>query len=279
MHTGEAVTGSERKRPVKDIIISVISREWPITAKRIYNRVKGQGLSVTYQAVHKAIKELTAEGTLIKEDKEYSIKPDWIKQNKRFYEELERMMMVGKNISIEEILSNDITEISFGNVYEFFSFTLDILEKIVEKSEQKLCVNEVHNMYWALSGSKKEQEQFRKILSLHPKTYFLCRGDTFADRMLAKFYEQFGAKVKTGFECARNNDIMAGGGYVLQIFFEKKTRDQIHKLYSNINESMQDLNRIYDQLFSIKTRINVIVKKDPELASEIIENVVKQFEK
>ena len=58
-------------KSVKDCIISILSAEWPLSAKKIYNRIKSGGAEVSYQAVHKALKELSGKGILEKEDKGY----------------------------------------------------------------------------------------------------------------------------------------------------------------------------------------------------------------
>ena len=266
------------KPTAKSVIISILANEWPLSVKRIYNKSRKMNVNMTYQAIHKAIMLMLVEEIIIRSGRDYSINPEWVKRNKYFYEELEMSRIMGKRMAIEEIMNRSLTEVVFDNLYDFYAFTLSVLEKIVERSTGKVCVNEVYHMYWTLTGSKREQEQFKKILSLHPKTYFLCRGDTFVDDMLAKFYGQFGAMVKMGEKCAENNDIMAGGGYVIQVFFDKMLKERLDGLYGTINEKAENLVELHKHLFSEKTLIKVIIKKDPELAGEIIDNVLKRFE-
>jgi len=270
-----------KPKSVKDAVISVLSHEWPLTAKKIYNIIrKTHSLSVSYQAVHKVLAEMVRDGTLAKDGKEYSISPEWIERNKKFYEELRLKIESSGKPTIEEALSSSLTEMHFDNLYEFYSFILTAIERIVEMSKGQHCGNEMSHMYWALASSKKEQEQFKRIFQLYPRSYFICRGDTFADRMLAKFYEGFGAKVRTGVDCARNCDVMVGGGYVIQIFFDRKLKAELDKLYESVNDiNTANMSQLYNQIFDKKVRVNVIIKRDQDLAGEIIENVVRCFDK
>ncbi len=62
------------KNSVKDDIFSILSEEPHLSAKEIHTRVKRkQGKDVTYQAVHKTIKQLLNQNILIKNEKDYRI--------------------------------------------------------------------------------------------------------------------------------------------------------------------------------------------------------------
>jgi len=268
----------KKTKNVKAIIISILSREWPLTARKIYNNVRKDGCSVTYQAVHKVLINLTDDGITLKEGKEYSLNPEWIKNTKKFYEKLEFKMENRQRLSVDDALKGDLVEILFENLFEFYSFALDLIEKIVEKSKGESCGNEVYHMYWALAGSKSQQGQFKKILQMHPNTYFVCRGNTFADKMLAKFYESNGSKVKLGIDCANICDTMAGGGFVIQIFFSKTLKEELDSIYENISDiNSENLAKLYNHIFDKKVEVRVIIKKDFTIATEIIEGIKKRF--
>jgi len=50
-----------KPKNVKDAVIAVLTNEWPLTARKIYNKTKNMSLNVSYQAVHKAVSELALE--------------------------------------------------------------------------------------------------------------------------------------------------------------------------------------------------------------------------
>lgn len=73
--------GKIKKRSVRETIISILSREFPLSIKKIYNKVKKEyNLNVTYQAVFKIIKEMIEDNILEKFDKEYKLNISWIKE-------------------------------------------------------------------------------------------------------------------------------------------------------------------------------------------------------
>lgn len=73
--------GNTKKRGTREAIISILSREFPLSIKKIYNQVKKEYHSeLTYQAVFKLVKEMMQDNILEKSDKEYKLNINWIKQ-------------------------------------------------------------------------------------------------------------------------------------------------------------------------------------------------------
>ena len=77
--TSESLYLNEKGKTVKAIIVQIISREWPLKTKQLHQLLKKEhGMSVTYQAVHKAANQLVQEGVLRKEEKGYQMDEKWI---------------------------------------------------------------------------------------------------------------------------------------------------------------------------------------------------------
>jgi|WetSurMetagenome_2_1015567.scaffolds.fasta_scaffold175982_2 hypoxanthine phosphoribosyltransferase len=73
--------GRIKKRSVREAIISILSREFPLSIKKVYNKVKKEyHLDVTYQAVFNIIKDMTDDQVIEKLDREYKLNMNWIKQ-------------------------------------------------------------------------------------------------------------------------------------------------------------------------------------------------------
>lgn len=73
--------GKTKKRNVRECVISVLSRHFPLSIRKIYHHVKKDyHLEVTYQAVFKLMKEMVDDGILEKSDMEYKLNIEWIKQ-------------------------------------------------------------------------------------------------------------------------------------------------------------------------------------------------------
>src|SRR3989344_5021868 len=68
----------------KDFILAILSKEFPLTSKQIFNKVKLESKKqISYQAVHKVLQEMVLSGILSKENALYQINSNWINQMKK----------------------------------------------------------------------------------------------------------------------------------------------------------------------------------------------------
>src|SRR3989344_4852712 len=75
----------------RDALISALSKRWPLTAKELCAEVKrNYGVTVTYQAVHKLLQQLVSDGILILQDGTYRIDLNWIRNLRKFTEDIEQ---------------------------------------------------------------------------------------------------------------------------------------------------------------------------------------------
>ena len=71
----------------KEKIIQLLSENWPLTGKEVYNRLMHEySHEITYQGVHKALAELSEENIVEKNGSKYLLNHDWIDTNKKFFE-------------------------------------------------------------------------------------------------------------------------------------------------------------------------------------------------
>ncbi len=229
-----------KPKTVKDTVIGVLSREWPLTARKIYNKVrKTYGLDVTYQAVHKALIEMLEENVLMREGRDYSISIEWVRNNKQFYERLEAKREGSGHPTPEDIFNEEVTKLEFENLYDYYSHILEFSwyiaatpDPITHRIEGPVSA-QLYHIFWILAATKNQEEGLRYIMKLSPESYFVCKGDTTTDRLLAKYFESLGANVKTGVKCAELCDILAGGGIVIQTYFTRSLKRELDTLYKN----------------------------------------------
>ncbi|RLG18217.1 hypothetical protein DRN67_04390 [Candidatus Micrarchaeota archaeon] len=68
-------------RELRDSILSILARDWPLSAREVYSQVrKTHKLSVTYQGVHKSLRQMVSEGVLLAEDGKYLVNVKWARQ-------------------------------------------------------------------------------------------------------------------------------------------------------------------------------------------------------
>ena len=70
-----------RNVSVKEVVIRILSEEWPLSVKQIYERAKRMhAVECTYQAVFKHVKELSDKGILEREGHYYTINVEWLRR-------------------------------------------------------------------------------------------------------------------------------------------------------------------------------------------------------
>ena len=62
---------------VKDQVFNLLSREWPLSARKIFYELKN-GNNLTYQAVYKALQELIEKNIVKKQDQQYFVNIEWV---------------------------------------------------------------------------------------------------------------------------------------------------------------------------------------------------------
>ncbi len=80
----------KKQADTRDHIVSILMENWPLTTKTIYTLLtKRHGQSLTYQAVHKTVKQLLQQGIVVQHNKKYYLNSEWIQQVKKFVNNFE----------------------------------------------------------------------------------------------------------------------------------------------------------------------------------------------
>ena len=66
------------RRDLRHRIISVLAEKWPLKAKQVYKLVERGSPGITYQGVHKALKQLVEEGAVSEREEGYELSMGWV---------------------------------------------------------------------------------------------------------------------------------------------------------------------------------------------------------
>jgi len=132
----------------KDMAISLLCKDWPMSIKQIYNQTKkAYPNNVTYQAVFKSVKSLFNDGILVKNGVSYSISKQWLDKTSRFIKQ------ISDRISNNQINLDKFKDYSFMNrtleLFEFNSF--NELFKFLRRFEFDYVLNNkmlLHSIGW-----------------------------------------------------------------------------------------------------------------------------------
>jgi len=76
------------KDSTKFEIVEMLSERFPVSLPYIYDKI-GLKKGISYQAIHKAVKQLTKQGILEKNSIGFQINAKWINELKKFVTKLE----------------------------------------------------------------------------------------------------------------------------------------------------------------------------------------------
>lgn len=285
MPTSVIIPTLGKPKTVKDAVISILSTEWPLTTRKIYSKVKNMDLDVSYQAIYKALNEFVTESIVKKTGSEYQLNEDWIEKIKEFGNELESLYKGKETESLEKVINIGYQSFSFETVFDLYKFILDALVFFQNyyRHQQPKNPGIVHfsHMWWALVGSVREQENFKKAASWDGGVYLICSGNTYADKLLAKFYTGVkGAdiKIKLDTNCANDYETFIVEDCLIQVYLSNKIKRVFESTYKNFKHgSSSSFGKFYEDILFKKTEINVIINKNPRVAELIRNKTLKHF--
>jgi len=257
----------------KKNIIFLLSQEWPLGVKEIHSKLERQGITVSYQAVHKAVGELVDQGILGKRGSEFQLNEDWIQSNKQFFEKL------GKDY--ENKAFTDLEKpiyLSFDSLQALQKFLANDFYVKYPNPERKNCACVWKHAYFSVGATEREINNLRKFLTL-TRHYALTKYDTALDRFFSDFFTKLGKECYTNVRIPVKNDTFVQGDFVCQIFFPEEILSEWHKIYSKYSKLDE---KTLDELFKLigkKTEINVLIVKNASFADKIRKDCERIIEK
>lgn len=263
-------TSLMRQSSTKGQIIHILSEEPALTVKEIYNRAVRQfSYSGSYQAVHKAVKELILEGVLQKTGAKINISYGWARKAGDFSKKLESSFREKGN---EESISN----FTFGSYIEFGKFIVNSFLGY-PNPEKKDCLCFWKHAY-PLAGVSQEEHELMKQKFHETTHYAVCNSDTFLDRMTQDYVSKLGKKAVTG-RISTRLDTFVTGDYVMQAYFPPEFENEFEELYRKTkSEKDLDMQRLFE--FGCKKHeIKAVIFKNKGLADKLRQEAKGLFEK
>ncbi|MFH0973527.1 MAG: hypothetical protein V1817_01935 [Candidatus Micrarchaeota archaeon] len=256
------------------LIVKTLSEKQPLSAKQIHAHIKAGGASFSYQAVHKALQKLEREGVAEKTGRLYSLSRDWLGSLKRFAESSQPAST--KDILVQSELRPQ--SLQFSTLIELAVFLLDAFEEISGKTKKRGVARWKHT--WpGIFFSKEDYKKLNTVFScIH--CFVLVEGNTFADKLLGKYYEKSGTKMKYGVPCASECDVVVEDDYVFYVHFPPEIKRIFDSLYrGNIRASGLSLKELFSFFHDFKAPINLVIVKNAAVAEQIREETLKYFKK
>lgn len=264
---------TKESKGIKDLIISILTNNYPLTLKKIHNQIKKKYVvRVSYQAVHKAVNELISKGIIEKKKKEYKLNIEWIRNIKDFCGKLE------KNYKSKFSLKEP-GNFTVNTIWELYLIFIDLFKSDIFKASNKSICFIGNIMLNPQIGSKKEIDDLKE-LSKKYKWFIISRNNSLLDRIWKTYWEKLGAKVKMGAKIFTNPsiDTFVVGDFIVQIFHNKKINENTRKFVKKVKKPSDiKIGSLHDLYFKNYGKIHVVTTKNEKLATLLRRKVEALF--
>jgi hypothetical protein len=247
----------------KDQIISILSQEFPLSAKQIFNKISKSSGNISYQAIHKALLELLSAKVVEKKGNDYLLSMQWVNSLQGSLNGIR-----AKYLSLSPELPKQ-SNLLFESITELDSFLIKLFLKMLSSRDDKpvLCLQWSH--FW-LPLFEKEDYLHSRELGKFTKAYCVSRGDTAIDKWCSDFWDKNSIKTKIGCNVASISDIIAFEDLIIQVFYPPEIRKELDRVYDG-TKRISDLNvdDFFEKVFQKKTKIPVVINRNQQIADQI----------
>jgi len=258
----------------KDTIIQILSEEWPLSVKQIYERVKKKSdHPLTYQAVHKVIKQLLGEGIVELKGKNYILNKNWLKQTHSAYEGLL------KNYSIVSEQTGQFRHLEFDSMMDFGTFMINgfYLNNSLNP-KKKECVCFWKHAICSFGLSEENNEACRRIFA-YATHYGISASNTFLDRWASDYLTRFGKNCACGVKYSAQDYSFVQGDYLMLAFLPSDFDKEFSDFYETAKEFGSAEAKKYFDLITKKIKIFVVIFEDEKLADFWRQEAISLFQR
>jgi hypothetical protein len=277
----------EDTKNAKDLVFSILSSKQPLTMIEIVNIIHKQyNVSLTYQAVKKAIDNLIQKKVLVKNGKHLKINKEWLINLKIQIDNMIAKYETGKVVSNykAETLDHESSVYTFSTLIDLDNFWNDILMYLADnlkEDETKIFITISHYPWWLLINLGKETKTFDYYNKKGIKCYTIHHTDYPLTLWGKKIYADVGMdfaifKDSKAKEWVNMNVI---GDTIIQITYSKDIIEKVKEIYKKYGSldsiGMQEIAKL--AYIQCEAKFNVF--KNPEIAQSLRERYLKLFKK
>lgn len=274
-----------KKEGVKDLVFTILTKEYPLKIIQLTNYIKKRyGKSVTFQAVRKAILELTSEGVLIRRENQFSINKKWILEAKTLLDDLFKNLNKGP-ITPKDInsVTEELSVFTFYSLNELMKFWQDLIDdwfaNLKEGDENINCYQAPH-AWEGLLHLDREKNLMGQLKEKGIISYILSTGNTPLDKSIRKFYRDIGINVAINASASpfdRSYYVGTYGDMIIQTQYPEKIVKDLDQFFRK-NKSIKYFNlKELSDIVNRRAEIRLTVIKNLTMAKQINHSIISQM--
>ncbi|HLC79363.1 MAG TPA: hypothetical protein VJG83_02940 [archaeon] len=264
----------------KNKIISILSSKWPLTAKQIYSElVKEYSGAISYQGVHKIIKDLLGEGVIERKENTYLLNVEWIQKSKRVLENVEKRYLENGKIKIPGDFHNAI-QLEFNSVTELSISTAELLlsRQLTRNNNRPDFICTLEYGWWPFKFRFEDFLLLQRMLVQNPKSKNIIRTKTSFGKWIREQYNRIAAvSAPIGSKIDIDEELFVQGDCIIEVRFDEESKKMI-EFYYNKWKNIEDIFREFGLKDEPKIRAVMRITKNPQMADFLRKQMEKVFE-
>lgn len=268
---------------MKDLVIYRLSQNSLATVNDLHTAIEKQRNGISYHAVHKACRQLVAQGVLRRDKKMYLISPEWVERLCKFMDRVKASYSGQKFVNmagLKEFFEGDARTFVFDNLEEADNYRKRLQWEYLtlEGDKKPYCAMSRH-LRSPLFSSERALNIMNMATKARSQAFIIVAGDTHIDRWCSDYYRNEFVRVQTGVPCAETCDTMILGDVVVQLHLSDELRTKFETTYINTsNVSDMNVSDFYNSMYRSPAAVKLTVMRNAELAQQLREQVMTRFD-
>ena len=271
---------------VKDMVFSILMTRHPLSLMELLNTVKKQfNVSVSFQAVRKAVLELQKANVIVREGKKFQISKEWILELIKFGNDLQKNYFSKPESKLKTRLEvgPNVTVYTLPKLVDLdFVWNGIIHESLSNPQAPKIITFKSVHFWFMLVTLAQETELMKEMIRKGVKLYYICYGETPLDKWAVKMYSDIGINCiqmpkPKNFEDGLN--IGTYGNYIIQSKYPEPIAKKIDAFFKSCKKIEDARLSTLTGIVTEELDIQLTAQYDLVVAASFRENVIREFVK
>ncbi|HLD06203.1 MAG TPA: hypothetical protein VJC16_01555 [Candidatus Nanoarchaeia archaeon] len=265
----------------KDMVFSILVEDTPKTLTQLHREIKRRyGVSVSFQAVIKAMASLRAHSIIVKDGRLYTLNKDWIFEARRFFDSLYMEYFKVRKPMKKLELGKEVTVYTVSNLFELDRLWNDLLANWAKKeTADRRNAWRGRHCWWLIPRLQEEDILHDLFAREGIRTYNLMGANTLLDKIAFNYYRKRNehVKIKKMARPGQDYHLSAFGSFLVKFEIPEKISMRLEGVYMKTRRIEDlDLKKVAD-IFKENHPLEVTVINDRMLSDKIKEDIIASF--
>lgn len=241
------------------------------TVKSLRKHLEKEAVSVSIQAIYKALRALTTEEIILKHLTDYSLSEEWRRgMSERFSPKKESI-----TLSEGEMVRFDLNSLVHLD-QQWKNIVFPLHEQY--RGIPVFCYN-YHELWIHLNESRRKSEldYYKSFEKSKTPFYYVFGGNTVHDKHIGKLIENKYLKVNVGDSAFPDTDYpIVISDYVIMTRISSKAAQKVEECYKT-SKSIAELEQKISKIGLEKVKIKLIIERNKEKAKKLRKRISKDF--